>query len=149
MVKASVFYPREAGKRFDWDYYRNRHIPAARKAFGSSLAAITVGRGLAGLETDSPAPFLAICELDFDSLQAFQRAMATGVGPMMNDLPNFTDIRPSLQISEVVITAVGSTMGTTMQERGEKGRPTAFSRPWGPAFAGGRRSLLLSVAPST
>ena len=27
MIKVSVFYPNEEGKKFDMDYYLNSHIP--------------------------------------------------------------------------------------------------------------------------
>lgn len=102
MVRASVFYPDEGGKRFDWDYYRKRHIPAVRQKFGAALKTITVEQGLAGFESSSPAPYVAICELEFDSMRALQMAMAECAQMLMADIANFTDAQPVVQISEVV-----------------------------------------------
>ncbi len=102
MVRASVFYPDQGGRKFDWDYYRERHIPAVRQRFGSALRAITVEHGLAGFEPSSPAPYVAICELEFDSMRELQSAMAECAQALMADIANFTDARPIVQISEVV-----------------------------------------------
>jgi uncharacterized protein (TIGR02118 family) len=38
----------------------------------------------------------------FDSLQSFQGAFGPNAGPIMADIPNYTDIQPTIQISEVV-----------------------------------------------
>jgi uncharacterized protein (TIGR02118 family) len=38
----------------------------------------------------------------FDSLQSFQGAFGAHAGPIMADVPNYTDIQPTIQISEVI-----------------------------------------------
>ena len=100
MIKVSVFYPNEPGKRFDMVYYLNKHIPLCREKFGCKRAA--VDQGMAGLAPGSPAPFVAIAHLYFDSLDAVQGAMAQA-NAVMADIPNYTDIQPTIQISEVKI----------------------------------------------
>ena len=35
MIKLSVFYPAQAGSRFDVDYYCNHHMPLVQKTFGA------------------------------------------------------------------------------------------------------------------
>ena len=35
MIRASILYPNSAGKRFDFEYYRNKHIPLAIKLLGA------------------------------------------------------------------------------------------------------------------
>jgi uncharacterized protein (TIGR02118 family) len=57
---------------------------------------------VAGGTPDAPPPFLAGGHLLFDSVEAYD----TGFGPhakeIMADIPNYTNVRPTLQISEIV-----------------------------------------------
>jgi hypothetical protein len=39
MIKFSVFYPNEEGKKFDMDYYLNSHIPMIQEKLGDVLKA--------------------------------------------------------------------------------------------------------------
>ncbi len=41
MIKVSVFYPNEEGKKFDWEYYLNKHIPMVRQKFGVRARVLT------------------------------------------------------------------------------------------------------------
>jgi uncharacterized protein (TIGR02118 family) len=61
-----------------------------------------VERGLGGFEPGSPAPYRVIGHLTFDSLEAMQNSFGRHAGEIVADLPNFTDIQPTVQISEVV-----------------------------------------------
>jgi uncharacterized protein (TIGR02118 family) len=49
-----------------------------------------------------PAPFIAAVHMYFDSVEAFQGAFAPHTGAIMGDIPNYTDLMPTIQISEVV-----------------------------------------------
>jgi len=37
MIKVSVFYPNEERKKFDMDYYCNKHIPMVQQKLGAAL----------------------------------------------------------------------------------------------------------------
>lgn len=100
-VTVSVIYPREEGARFDFDYYVGTHLPlVARKWGDAGLEGAEALRGT-GTPEGGPAPFFAIALIRFGSLDAF-RAAATGAAgaEIFRDIPNFTDVRPVVQLNE-------------------------------------------------
>ena len=101
MIKVSVFYPNEAEKIFDMDYYLNSHIPMVQEKLGDALKGGAVEQGLGGAEPGSPATYVAMAHLLFDSVEAFQGAFGPHSEAIMSDVPNYTDIQPTIQISEV------------------------------------------------
>ena len=101
MIKLSVFYPNEEGKKFDMDYYLNKHLPMIEDKLGSALKNASAEQGLAGAEPGSPATYIAMGHLLFDSVEAFQNAFGPHIENIMADIPNYTDIQPVIQISEV------------------------------------------------
>ncbi len=101
MIKVSVFYPNEEGKKFDMDYYLNSHIPMVQEKLGAALKGGTVDQGLGGAEPGSPATYIAMGHLLFDSVEEFQSAFGPHAEAIMADIPNYTDIQPTIQVSEV------------------------------------------------
>ena len=49
------------------------------------------------------AGFIAMGHIYFESVEAFQTAFGPHAEAIMADIPNYTDIQPTLQISEVKI----------------------------------------------
>ena len=105
MIKVSVFYPNREGCRFDFDYYCNTHLPMVREKLGPACTGIAADRGLAGGEPGSPPIYVAIAHLFFQSVEAFQQAFGPAAAEILGDIPNYTDLSPDLQISEVAINA--------------------------------------------
>jgi uncharacterized protein (TIGR02118 family) len=103
MIKVSVLYPNGDTNNFDFDYYINSHVPLVSKTLGDALKDASYDKGLGGGAPDAPAPFVAIANLYFDSMEAFQQSFADGASTLMADLPNFTDIEPQIQVNEVLI----------------------------------------------
>ena len=103
MIKLSVFYPAEAGSRFDVDYYCNHHMPLVQKTFGAICKGVAVDFGLAGRASGAPPTYVAIGHVYFDSVEEFETAFARHRETFRADMPNYTDIRPLMQISEVKI----------------------------------------------
>ncbi|MCM8568598.1 EthD family reductase [Gramella jeungdoensis] len=103
MIKVSVLYPNGEGKTFDMDYYCNKHVPMVGKLLGDSVKAATVEKGLTGGGPESPALFAAMGNLYFDSMEEFGNSFGPNADKIMADLPNFTNIEPSVQVSEVMI----------------------------------------------
>ena len=101
MIKVSVLYPNEEGKKFDMDYYLKSHIPMVQGKLGAALKGGAVEQGLSGAEPGSPATYVAMAHLLFDSVEAFQNAFGPNAETIMEDVPNYTDIQPVFQISEV------------------------------------------------
>lgn len=103
MIKVSVFYPNGEGKQFDMDYYVKSHIPLVGKLLGDSLKGATVEKGLGSAEPGSAAPFAGMGNMYFDTLEDFGNSFGPNANEIMSDLPNFTNIEPTIQISEVMI----------------------------------------------
>ena len=103
MIKVSVFYPNEEGNKFDMTYYFNKHIPMVQQKLGSACKRVAVERGLGGATPGSRATYLVMAHLYFDSVEAFQTAFGPHAQTIMGDIPNFTNIQPVIQISEVKI----------------------------------------------
>ena len=103
MIKVSVFYPNNDGSKFDIDYYCNSHIPMVRQKLGAACKNAAVEHGIAGATPGSRPGFVAMGHLYFETIEAFQTAFAAHAEAIMADIPNYTDIQPTLQISEVKI----------------------------------------------
>ena len=101
MIKVSVLYPNGVDSTFDIAYYCDKHIPMARQLLGAPLKGVSVDHGIAGAEPGAPPPYLAIGHLLFDSLEAFLAAFLPQAPTLTGDIPNYTNARSTIQISEV------------------------------------------------
>jgi len=103
MIHASVMYPSGEGKTFDYAYYRDTHMKTVRERLGPlGLMRLEIDRGLAGGAPGAPAPFACMGHLYFNTLEEYQKAMKAHGRELMADVPNFTNITPQIQISEVI-----------------------------------------------
>ena len=103
MTKVSVMYPNGEGKTFDMDYYCNTHMALVKELLGDVLKLTTVEKGLGGAAPGSIAPYAGIGIMYFDSVRDFGKAFAPHSDAIMGDISNFTNIKPVVQISEVVM----------------------------------------------
>jgi uncharacterized protein (TIGR02118 family) len=102
MFRVSIIYPNSSGNKFDWQYYLEKHIVTVRKTLeGQGMVKSEVDRGIGSAQPGVPAPFIAIAHMYFDTVEAMQNCMSKGAG-MMADVPNFTNIQPQIQISQIV-----------------------------------------------
>lgn len=101
MVKVSVLYPNQKGTRFDIQYYCNHHMPLVQRLLGSALKGVSVEHGICGQEPGSPPTYVALGHLLFDSVEAFQSSFGPHAPEIMADIPQYTNVEPLLQISEV------------------------------------------------
>jgi uncharacterized protein (TIGR02118 family) len=101
MIKVSVLYPNEEDSRFDMAYYCTNHIPMVRRLLGSAIKNVAVEQGISGQASGSRPAYLAIGHLCFDSVEAFQAAFGPHADMIMNDIANYTNSKPTIQISEV------------------------------------------------
>ena len=74
-----------------------------QEKLGAALKGSAVDQGLGGAAPGSPATFVAMAHLLFDSVEAFQGAFGPHADVIMADIPNYTDTQPTIQISEVKI----------------------------------------------
>ena len=102
MIKVTILYPNGDGKNFDMDYYSNKHMPMVASLLGDSLKLFEIDKGIAGRTPDEPIPYLAIGYLYFDKLSAYQNSFRPNAEKIRKDIPNYTNIQPVIQISEVL-----------------------------------------------
>jgi len=94
-VSAALFvtYPREAGTRFDRDYYVATHLPLVERAWG----AFGLIDARAYFPAEPSASEAAVAVLRFEDDAAIGAALASPETPgVLADLANFTDIAPVL-----------------------------------------------------
>ena len=103
MIKVSIMYPNSPGARFDHDYYREKHLPLIKRRMGAGLKYYTIDKGLTGATPEAPVPYVAMCHLLCDSVEAYQSAFGPHAQEIHADLRTFTDQTPVRQISEVVV----------------------------------------------
>lgn len=103
MFKITVLYPTSEGALFDHDYYRDKHLPLFRSLLGDACSRYEIDRGLAGGEPDEAAPFVAMCHAFVPSIEGFQTAMAEHAPTIIADVVKYTNVKPVMQVSEVVV----------------------------------------------
>ena len=102
MIKVTILYPNGDGKKFDMDYYSTKHMPMVASLLGDSLKLFEIDKGIAGRTPNDPVPYLAIGYLYFDKLSAYQNSFRPNAEKIRGDIPNYTNIQPVVQISEVL-----------------------------------------------
>lgn len=103
MIKISVMYPYAPGARFDHAYYCSTHMPLVKNRMGESCRFYTVDQGVAGGSPGTPPTYVGMSHIFCDSVEAFQNGFGPHTAELMQDLSNFTDIAPVIQISEVLV----------------------------------------------
>ena len=103
MVKVSVFYPNKPDSHFDVEYYLNTHMPMAARLLGSGIKAISVEIGRSGEQPGSFPAFAAIAGFTCETVEDFLQAFAPVAGQLQGDIPNYTNIEPVIQVSDIRI----------------------------------------------
>ncbi|HYA90209.1 MAG TPA: EthD family reductase [Thermodesulfobacteriota bacterium] len=102
MFRVSVMYPNQGQARFDLNYYRTKHMELVKKLlkpFG--LIKTEVDKGISGGSGQSP-PYICVGQLYFESEDGYDRGVAQVGSVLRGDIPNFTDVKPIRQISEIL-----------------------------------------------
>ena len=99
MIRVGVFYP--LTKKFDWDYYLGKHTPLVQRLLSPALKKVEIDQGMAGGGPGAPATYTTVCTLTFDSVEAFQARSRRTPRRSWATSPNYTDVQPVVQISEV------------------------------------------------
>ncbi|WP_028374928.1 EthD family reductase [Leeuwenhoekiella sp. MAR_2009_132] len=101
MIKLTVMYPNSADLKFDKDYYINQHSKLIAELIGEAIVASDVNFGIAGATPDLPAPYVLIANVTFESMESFQHSFGANAETILADLPNFTNAKPQVQLSEI------------------------------------------------
>jgi uncharacterized protein (TIGR02118 family) len=99
-IALQVVYPIMDGTKFDFEYYTKTHMPMVREVVGQFMIGTTITKGLAS-GPDTPPGFHLIATHVFADQQAFDAGMAVA-GPVLADIPNFTNVQPQMLIGEVL-----------------------------------------------
>ena len=105
MIKVSVFYPNTENCKFDIAYYCNSHMPMVKDRLGDACKGLAVDQGISGGEPGSRPTYVAAGHLFFESVDAFQAAFGPHVEEILADIPNYTNVQPVIEISNILINA--------------------------------------------
>lgn len=97
MIKVSVLYPNTPDGHFDMEYYTTRHVPMVLERCGGAVSPAGIERGIAD------APYRVAGHLLFESKESMDEVLARHMAEFLADIPNFTNIQPTLQMAEVVL----------------------------------------------
>lgn len=98
MINVFIIYP--VGKRFDWNYYLKHHLPMVRTKLKTHIVSLRVGKGEEGI-SPSPLAFMCIVHMVLANKKGLDALKS--IGPEASkDIPNFTDVMPIMQISEIL-----------------------------------------------
>jgi len=103
MTKVTILYPNAPNAKFDMNYYVTRHMPMVRDKCAPECRSIAAESGLAGGDPGSQALYIAVGHLIFDSEAAFRKAFGPHAAEILADVPNYTNTKPIIQISEVTL----------------------------------------------
>jgi len=99
MIRVSVLYPRTSGKKFDLEYYQNHHMPLVKKRLTPIKVEIDIG---VPNQQGQDAPYIAIGHMTFESKEQLVAKYGPAAQELRADIPNYTDIQPIMQTSEVI-----------------------------------------------
>jgi uncharacterized protein (TIGR02118 family) len=95
--RVTVIYPNKDGSKFDFDYYTQKHVPWVARLVGKS---IEVRRGISS-PAGAPAPYVCIATIAA-SIAEFQAVFARHGAEILADVPNYTNIEPTVQFDEIL-----------------------------------------------
>ncbi|WP_227369983.1 EthD family reductase [Halomonas sp. M20] len=98
MLDILVMYPNSDEVRFDDTYYFDKHaslIISLLEPLG--LKYLRIAKGI-----DQDAPYYLVAHLGFESQETFQKAIEEAGDRIFDDISNFTNIDPLIQVGEVV-----------------------------------------------
>ena len=99
-VSLQVLYPVDGGTQFDHDYYTATHIPLVGENMGEHIESTSISKGLAG-GPNVPPGFHVVATMTFASMDNLHAALGAA-GPVLADIPNFTNTEPKMLIGEVI-----------------------------------------------
>lgn len=102
MIRLTALYRHSPGAEFDFTYYTSTHMRLARerlREYGMGL--VQVEKGMETLDGQAPG-YVCIAHVEFSNLQDLKRGLEAHAEDLMADVPNYTNIEPEVQISEVL-----------------------------------------------
>lgn len=101
LYKVGILYPNEEGKTFDAEYYENKHMPMMAGLLGKNLKFYEIDKGIAGRTPNDKIPFVAIGYFYCYDIAEYKKVVGQNITVVLDDLKKFTNIQPTIQISEI------------------------------------------------
>jgi uncharacterized protein (TIGR02118 family) len=101
MFKVAVLYPNGEGKNFDMNYYEKTHMPMVAGFLGKNLKFYEIDKGVAGRTPTDAVPFVAIGYFYCYDATEYSKAIGQNRDAIIQDIKNYTNIQPIVQISEI------------------------------------------------
>ena len=101
MFKVAILYPNGEDKSFDMDYYEKKHMPLVAGFLGKNLKFYEIDKGIAGRTPNDKVPFVAIGYFYINDVAEYNKAIGQNRDAVINDIKNYTNIQPVVQISEI------------------------------------------------
>ena len=99
-MSLQVIYPITEDTSFDYDYYTSTHMGLVTEHMGPHIGSTLVTKGLAG-GPDAPPRSYAVATFTFADKDALDAALGAA-GPVIADIPKFTNTQPQMLIGEVI-----------------------------------------------
>ncbi|KAF2091880.1 hypothetical protein K490DRAFT_30888 [Saccharata proteae CBS 121410] len=96
-IAITVLYPNVSDATFNLEYYLSSHMPMVQKEFGA--------HGMKGWRVQKyvgRSPYSMQATLEFENQEQFKNALQHAAGPVLGDVPNFSNKSPVLMVGEVV-----------------------------------------------
>jgi uncharacterized protein (TIGR02118 family) len=101
MFKVAILYPNGENKTFDMDYYEKKHMPMVAGLLGKNLKFYEIDKGVGGRTPNDKAPFVAIGYFFVSDVAEYNKAIAQNIDTIRLDIQKYTNIQPTVQISEI------------------------------------------------
>ncbi|WP_428739241.1 EthD family reductase [Sulfurimonas sp.] len=103
MFNISSIYTKKENYYFDFDYYINNHMPRSIEILSKAqgFIKVSVEKGIDIKEQNIESSYIAMCHYYFDTLENFMIAFLPYSDELQNDIKNYTNIIPIIQINEV------------------------------------------------
>lgn len=102
MIRVAALYPDREDGKFDFDYYLHEHMPMVLKLLEPyGMIRYEVDRGLFAMQ-GKKAEFVAIGYVYAKSLDELTKGLGVHEKAILDDIPNYTNLPPTLQFSEVL-----------------------------------------------
>ena len=102
MIRVTVLYKNMPDSEFDFDYYVNTHMPLSKKRLADfGMGDFEVERGIEAADGEA-APYICVMHAELATIDGFKRGFEKHGEELSADVPNYTNIAPEIQISEIV-----------------------------------------------
>jgi len=96
----TILYPNEPNVRFDFDYYKNHHMPLFLGLFGNLIKRVELRKGIMSPTADK-LPYIATLNIWFEDEKAFMEGDEKHRATLLPDVKNYTNVLPIIQEDDV------------------------------------------------